>query len=142
MVDLRSRQRIDRTLQLARLIESVVPRGKPGRHPATRAFQAIRIAINEELLALETVLEQMSDILAPGGRLAVISFHSLEDRLVKRFLRDQARGPKVPRHLPLPESGAAPAFRRLGSAIHASEAEIAVNPRARSAVLRLGERLQ
>jgi 16S rRNA (cytosine1402-N4)-methyltransferase len=129
------------TAQLAKLIEACVPRGKPGKHPATRSFQAIRIAVNGELDALESALEQIHDVLRPGGRLAVISFHSLEDRLVKRFFRDQSRGEVVPRHLPLPESAVGPRFKRVGSAIRPSDAEVTDNVRARSAVLRIGERL-
>lgn len=141
IVNARDETPVRTTTQLAKLIASCVPQGKPGKHPATRSFQAIRIAVNGELDALESALEQIHDILRPGGRLAVISFHSLEDRLVKRFFRDQSRGEVVPRHLPLPEHAIGPRFKRVGSAIRPSETEVAGNVRARSAVLRIGERL-
>jgi 16S rRNA (cytosine1402-N4)-methyltransferase len=112
-----------------------------GKHPATRSFQAIRIHINRELEELATCLAQVCDLLAAGGRLAVISFHSLEDRIVKRFIRDQARGERFPRGVPVTAAEAHPRLRPIGRAIHASPAEVAANPRSRSAVLRVAERL-
>jgi len=129
------------TRQLAELIASVVP-GREGRkHPATRSFQAIRIFINRELQDLETVLPQAVDVLAPGGRLAVISFHSLEDRIVKRFIRDQQRGPQLPPDLPVVPEAYKPPLRAVGKAVRPGEQELRDNPRARSAVLRVAERV-
>ncbi|MBA3979975.1 MAG: 16S rRNA (cytosine(1402)-N(4))-methyltransferase [Alcanivorax sp.] len=135
----RTAQPITTTRQLASLIESVLGRGQPGKHPATRSFQAIRIHINQELAALEAVLDQALECLAPGGRLVVISFHSLEDRLVKLFMRDAAGRTPQPRGLPVQ----APAARMhlLGKARLAGEQEVAVNARARSAVLRAAEKV-
>lgn len=131
---------ITRTGRLAEIIAAAVPKREPGRHPATRSFQAIRIHVNRELEELETVLPQAVDLLAPGGRLAVISFHSLEDRLVKRFMRRECKGEELP--LDLPVTGTSQGRLRLvGKARHAGEAEVQANPRARSAVLRVAERL-
>ncbi|MBL7251789.1 16S rRNA (cytosine(1402)-N(4))-methyltransferase RsmH [Alloalcanivorax sp. C16-2] len=129
------------TAQLAELIESVVGRGEPGKHPATRSFQALRIHINGELDALRNVLDQALETLAIGGRLAIISFHSLEDRLVKRFIRDHSGlAPKGRGGLPMmdepPER-----LRPLGKARRAGEAEVRVNARSRSAVLRVAEKV-
>ena len=135
----RTREPIRTTLALAALIESVLGRGQPGKHPATRSFQAIRIHINQELAALEAVLDQALDVLAPGGRLVVISFHSLEDRLVKLFLRDAAGRAPQPRGLPVEAPPAR--LHLLGKARQAGEQEVAANPRARSAVLRAAERV-
>ncbi|RMD77847.1 MAG: 16S rRNA (cytosine(1402)-N(4))-methyltransferase, partial [Gammaproteobacteria bacterium] len=132
------------TGELARLVEQALggrPRGRRVRHhPATRTFQALRIQVNGELEALAAVLPQAVRVLAPGGRLVVISFHSLEDRLVKRFLREEARG-RVPPGLPLTAAQIRPRLRLLGRAVRPSAAEVAANPRARSAVLRAAERL-
>jgi 16S rRNA (cytosine1402-N4)-methyltransferase len=116
------------TTQLAELILSVHRGPRQKIHPATRSFQAIRIHINQELQHLAAALEQAVDVLAPAGRIAVISFHSLEDRIVKRYLRDQSRGD-------------APRLSRIGKAQFPSEAEAAANPRARSAVLRVAEKI-
>jgi 16S rRNA (cytosine1402-N4)-methyltransferase len=128
------------TTQLAGLIERVV-RGEPGRHPATRTFQAIRIHINRELEELEAVLAAARGSLAVGGRLCVISFHSLEDRLVKRFLRDHSRVDPALRALPVVPASALPDLALLTTrAVRASEAEVARNPRSRSAVLRAAEK--
>jgi 16S rRNA (cytosine1402-N4)-methyltransferase len=126
---------------LAALCEAAVPSREPGKHPATRTFQAIRIHLNRELDELTACLGQVCDLLAAGGRLAVISFHSLEDRIVKRFIRDQARGEQFPRGVPVTADQARPQLRPIGKAIHASPQEVAANPRARSAVLRVAERL-
>ncbi|MCH8544362.1 MAG: 16S rRNA (cytosine(1402)-N(4))-methyltransferase RsmH [Alcanivorax sp.] len=134
----REAQPLRTTTQLAALIESVLGRGLPGKHPATRSFQAIRIHINQELAALEAVLDQALAQLAPGGRLAVISFHSLEDRLVKLFLREAAGRTPQPRGLPVP---APPVLLKpVGKARQAGDAEVAANARARSAVLRVAEK--
>jgi 16S rRNA (cytosine1402-N4)-methyltransferase len=139
LVAARAARPIGSTGELARLIEEAVPTREPGKHPATRSFQAIRIFINRELDELEQVLQQAVDILAPRGRLAVISFHSLEDRLVKRFMRNEERGGEPARsRLPLPAKPAR--LKRIGKSIRPGEAEIAANPRARSAVLRVAER--
>ncbi len=130
------------TRELADLIASVL-RGEPGRHPATRSFQAIRIHINRELDELTTALEAARAALAPGGRLCVISFHSLEDRIVKRFLRDHSRVDPALRDLPVVPASAEPDLRLLTSrGVRAGEAELARNPRARSAVLRAAEKRQ
>ena len=116
-------------------------RGEPGRHPATRSFQAIRIHINRELDELEAVLPAARSGLAVGGRLVVISFHSLEDRLVKRFLRDHARVDPALRALPVVPASALPDLALLTTrAVRASEAEVVRNPRSRSAVLRAAEK--
>jgi 16S rRNA (cytosine1402-N4)-methyltransferase len=129
---------ITTTTQLADIVARAMPGPRQKIHPATRTFQALRIFINRELEELAAVLPQALEALAPGGRLAVISFHSLEDRMVKRFLRDCARPPQDPRDLgPAP----APRLRLIGKAQMADEAEIAANPRARSAVLRVAEKL-
>ncbi len=128
------------TTELAQLIASVVPGHGGKKHPATRSFQAIRIFINDELRDLERVLPQTVDALAAGGRLAVISFHSLEDRMVKRFIREQQRGPQLPPDLPVRGRAYAPTLRAVGKALRPSAAEVDANPRARSAVLRVAER--
>jgi len=128
------------TRQLATLIAEASPVHEKGKDPATRSFQAIRIFINGELDDLKQCLPQALDVLRPGGRLAVISFHSLEDRIVKRFLRKEARGDDFPPDLPIPQSALSPRVKLVGKAIRASEQEIAANPRARSAVLRVAER--
>jgi 16S rRNA (cytosine1402-N4)-methyltransferase len=136
----RDEQPLTRTAQLADLIASVIPRGDSKIHPATRSFQAIRIFINRELADLETGLDAAYSRLKPGGRLAVISFHSLEDRIVKRFMQDAAR-PQVPRELPLKASEMPqPVLRLVGRAQRASPDETRRNPRARSATLRVAER--
>ncbi len=141
LVQARLQAPIRSTRALATLCEAAVPTREPGKHPATRSFQAIRIHINRELEELAACLAQVCDLLAAGGRLAVISFHSLEDRIVKRFIRDQARGERFPRGVPVTAAEAHPRLRPIGRAIHASPAEVAANPRSRSAVLRVAERL-
>jgi 16S rRNA (cytosine1402-N4)-methyltransferase len=142
LVEVRQSRRIDDTATLASIISSVVPRPKNNRHPATRSFQAIRIHINQELAQLQQLLETVLDILKIGGRLLVISFHSLEDRLVKRFIKAQSTRPPIPRGLPLRDSelNVRLRLRAGGRAIKAGAREVASNPRARSAVLRVAER--
>jgi 16S rRNA (cytosine1402-N4)-methyltransferase len=142
IVRARDLQPIATTLQLAEIVASAVPTREPGQHPATRTFQALRIHINRELDELEAALPQAVAALAPGGRLAVISFHSLEDRAVKRFLAREARGGDLPPDLPLRAAELHPRLRVVGKAARASAAEIARNPRARSAVLRVAERTE
>jgi 16S rRNA (cytosine1402-N4)-methyltransferase len=137
----RARAPIDTTQSLVEVIEAAVPKRERHKHPATRSFQAIRIHINGELTELEAVLPQTVEALAPGGRLAVVSFHSLEDRMVKRFIRREFRGEELPPGLPLVGPGHRPRLRPLGKAVRPGEAEVALNPRARSAVLRVAERL-
>jgi 16S rRNA (cytosine1402-N4)-methyltransferase len=138
----RAEQPLCTTAQLADLIDAAVPSRERGKHPATRSFQAIRIFINSELDDVREVLSQVPDVLAPGGRLAVISFHSLEDRIVKRFIRDEYRGEQPPAEFPLAGMDYRPRLKPLGKAIRAGDAELQENPRARSAVLRVAERLQ
>ena len=129
------------TGQLAALVEKAVRTREPGQHPATRTFQALRIFINQELEELSRVLPACVARLAPAGRLVVISFHSLEDRIVKRFMRDESRPPVLPRRLPLRAADLPPPRLLLvGKAVRPGEAELAVNPRARSAVMRVAER--
>jgi 16S rRNA (cytosine1402-N4)-methyltransferase len=124
------------------LIEAAAPRTDPGKHPATRTFQAIRIEVNQELRQLAEVLEQALAVLAPGGRLAVISFHSLEDRIVKRFLRRHSRGDTLPKGVPLMASQLQPPLLRLvGGMISPSDEEVRRNPRARSSRLRVAEKV-
>jgi 16S rRNA (cytosine1402-N4)-methyltransferase len=128
------------TLELAKLIESVVPVREKHKHPATRSFQAIRMAVNNELDELELCLRQTLDVLQDKGRLVVISFHSLEDRIVKRFVRDEEKGAPVPRHMPVLVAHV-PKLKKVGAARKASQAELDVNVRSRSAVLRAAERV-
>jgi 16S rRNA (cytosine1402-N4)-methyltransferase len=129
------------TAELATLVARASPARDPHKHPATRTFQAVRIFVNRELEALAQCLEQSLRVLAGGARLVVISFHSLEDRVVKRFMRDRARGEVLPKGLPVPGLPAAGDLRLIGKAIRAGADEIARNPRARSAVLRIAERV-
>ncbi len=129
------------TGELAALVAAAVPTREPGKHPATRTFQAIRIHVNRELEEAEAALPQAVDLLAAGGRLCVISFHSLEDRLVKRFMRRAAQGDPVYAGLPDVPAHARPRLRLVGGAVMPEAAEVARNPRARSAVLRVAQRL-
>jgi len=131
---------LETTAQLAKVVSEANPSWEKHKHPATRAFQGIRIFINRELTDLEEFLEVAVDLLKPGGRLVVISFHSLEDRIVKRFIRRMARGADVPRGVPIAERDIDRPLRAVGKAVKASAAEIAENPRARSAVMRVAER--
>ena len=140
IVERRGEQPLTRTLELAELIERNIGRREPGKHPATRSFQALRIHVNGELDALERGLHAAVDCLRAGGRLAVISFHSLEDRIVKNFLRDESRAAPARRGLPPPPSSRL-RLRTIGAAQFPCAQEIETNPRARSAVLRIAERL-
>ncbi|HUP93988.1 MAG TPA: 16S rRNA (cytosine(1402)-N(4))-methyltransferase RsmH [Burkholderiales bacterium] len=142
IVAARERGALGTTRQLAALVAEAVPTREPRQDPATRTFQAVRIHVNQELQELSLVLPQCVELLDPGGRLVVISFHSLEDRIVKRFLREHARADTLPPRLAvrardLPQ----PKLRTLGKARRASDAEIERNPRARSAIMRVAERL-
>jgi 16S rRNA (cytosine1402-N4)-methyltransferase len=129
------------TGRLAAVIAAAVPGREPGKHPATRSFQAIRIFVNDELAALDAALDQALALLKPGGRLCVISFHSLEDRRVKRFIRRHADVAEPWRGLPDIPAHARPLLRPVGKAVRAAAAEVSANPRSRSAVLRAAERL-
>jgi 16S rRNA (cytosine1402-N4)-methyltransferase len=141
IVRARAKGAIGTTRQLAEVVAAAVPGGARRRHhPATRCFQAIRMHVNRELEELESALPQTLRVLAPGGRLAVISFHSLEDRIVKRFMRDPlGRGPQ-PRHLPVPARLDAPPLRPVAGLQRPGDEEVQVNVRARSARLRVAER--
>lgn len=131
---------ITTTQQLAEIVAKAHPAWEKGKNPATRSFQAIRIAINHELEDLEVGLEQALEALNMSGRLLVISFHSLEDRIVKHFIQHHERGDQLPAKLPVKHSEFKPRLKRLGRAIHPSLVEIEQNPRARSAVLRIAEK--
>ncbi len=128
------------TGELAELVRTAQPRPTPGKHPATRVFQAVRMQVNDELGALARGLSAAFERLAPGGRLAVISFHSLEDRLVKRYFRELSSPPPLPRGVPVRGAAAAPRARAVGRSRVPGEAETADNPRARSARLRVLEK--
>jgi 16S rRNA (cytosine1402-N4)-methyltransferase len=143
IVRVREETPITTTRQLARLIDSVVPmRGREkGKHPATRSFQAIRIHINAELEEITAVLPQALEALCTGGRLVTICFHSLEDRIVKRFMRREARGEELPPEIPVHGVNRGQRLRVLGKPRKASALEVDENPRARSAILRVAERL-
>ena len=140
LVQRRQEAPVETTRQLAELVSEAVPKKEKHKHPATRTFQAIRIFINRELEDLEIGLRAAVDRLATGGRLVVISFHSLEDRLVKRFMRDLARGPQMPKGVPVTANQEASDFRLVGKANRAGADEVSDNLRARSAVMRVLER--
>ncbi len=129
------------TAQLAALVSAAVPTRERHKHPATRTFQAIRMQVNGELDELARVLPQALDVLAVGGRLVVISFHSLEDRMVKRFLRGEARGDDFPPDMPVTADRLHPRVKLAGKAVRAAAPELDVNPRARSAVMRAAEKV-
>ncbi|OOF39649.1 16S rRNA (cytosine(1402)-N(4))-methyltransferase [Rodentibacter mrazii] len=134
---------LSRTVQLAELISQTVPFKDKHKHPATRSFQAIRIFINSELDELESILHSALDVLAPEGRLSIISFHSLEDRMVKHFIKKQSKGEPIPKGLPLREDQIQrkQKLKTIGKAIQPSETEIQANPRSRSAILRIAEKI-
>ena len=142
VVAARLEQPIVTTAQFAALVRAAVRTREPGQDAATRSFQALRIHINQELGQLEIALPQALELLRPGGRLVVISFHSLEDRIVKNFMRGQATADDLPKNLPLrADQLPKPQLRLVGKAIKPSAREIAANPRARSAVMRVAEKL-
>ena len=141
IVSERFKSPIDSTKRLAEIIKKAHPSWVRGQHPATKSFQGIRIYINRELQDLDHFLEHVVDMLKIGGRLVVISFHSLEDRRVKRFIRDQERREIFPRNLPIPDSEKLIRLVKVGSAIKPSKSEIIKNNRARSAVMRVAERV-
>lgn len=130
---------IQQTAELAEIVARACPVKDRHKHPATRTFQAIRIFLNRELDELQQVLRDALTVLADHARLVVISFHSLEDRIVKRFMRDEARGPQLPKGVPVTHDRVQGRLRLVGRARHASEREIGRNPRARSAVMRVAE---
>lgn len=140
IVTARLAEPITHTKQLADIIATATPGYEPDQHPATRTFQAIRIRINGELEALQEGLKQSIQVLAPGGRLVIISFHSLEDRLVKRFIRQQTKGTEFPPEVPVTASDSDATLKNLGR-FRPSHDEIRNNPRARSATMRVAERL-
>lgn len=130
------------TLQLAELITSAIPTREKHKHPATRSFQAIRIAVNQELEEIKSALAQAAKVLKPGGRLVVISFHSLEDRIVKRFIRDESGRKYNPGRLPIKEADIEQGLlKKVGKSVYATKQEVDLNPRARSAVMRIAERI-
>jgi 16S rRNA (cytosine1402-N4)-methyltransferase len=141
IVAARREQPVVRTAELAALVSRAVRTREPGKHPATRTFQALRIFINDELGALESALGAALKVLAPGGRLAVISFHSLEDRMVKRFMQRASTVDAALAHLPVVPPAAQPSLRIVGKKLRANSAEVALNPRARSALMRVAEKL-
>ena len=141
IVSARNDQPIEDTVQLAELIASAVPKKEKHKHPATRSFQAIRIYINRELEVLERTLASAVKVLSIGGRLAVISFHSLEDRITKRFMRDMSRAPQLPKDIPIMDSDIQVPYKLVGKAIKPSKQEVEQNPRSRSSVLRVLERV-
>lgn len=130
-----------RTTQLAEIVAEAHPAWEKHKHPATRVFQAIRIYLNRELDDLRDLLDQLLPVLAVGGRMAIISFHSLEDRMVKRFIKLAERGEQLPAHIPVMDSQIVRTMRSVGKAIKASDQEVAANPRARSAIMRVAEKL-
>lgn len=141
IVEARAKAPIRNTQELAEIVKAANPKWEKHKHPATRVFQAIRIHINNELVELTDFLAQCVDALAVGGRLVVISFHSLEDRLVKQFMRIKEQGVPLPRGIPILSSMEEKCFKRVGKAIKPSDVEIQNNIRARSAILRIGEKL-
>ena len=140
IVEARTASPITRTVQLADIVADAVPRREPGKHPATRVFQAIRIVVNRELEDLKVALTSSKAVLMSGGRLAVISFHSLEDRLVKRFIQHAVQGNAAPRGLPVTEDLRGEEFRWVVKKKKPTELETTDNPRARSAILRVAEK--
>lgn len=142
IVAARSERPVTTTGELAALVREAVRTREPGQDPATRTFQALRIHVNQELEQLALVLPQAMNLLVRGGRLVVISFHSLEDRIVKRFMRSQASSDTLPKNLPLRSIDLPqPGLRLIGKPVKAGAAEVAANPRARSAVMRVAEKL-
>lgn len=141
IVDHRQEQPFATTHELSKVVTEANPAWEKGKHPATRAFQAIRIHINDELSDLDVILEQALAALAVGGRLVVISFHSLEDRRVKRFIRQQVQGDRLPMGVPVRDEQLNKRLRSIGKAVKAGANELSHNPRARSAVMRVAEKI-
>lgn len=141
IVAARSEQALTTTAQLSEVVSAANPRWERHKHPATRAFQGIRIKINRELEDLQALLAAALDMLRLGGRLVVISFHSLEDRMVKRYMRDMARGEQFPPGVPVRDSALNRRMKLLGKAMRASDEEVAGNVRARSAIMRVAEKI-
>ena len=141
IVAARENRPIETTRELVEIIEEGTPRKDPNKHPATRSFQAIRIYINQELSDLESGLKAAVEALNPGGRLVVISFHSLEDRIVKRYMRDLARGEKLPDKLPIRDSEIERTVKLIGKAAKPSAEEVSRNRRSRSSIMRIAEKL-
>lgn len=142
IIEARTVEPITTTLQLAEIVKEANPKWEKHKHPATRVFQAIRIHVNQELTDLSDCLEQCLDVLAPGGRLVVISFHSLEDRIVKQFMRDKEQGHRPPPEVPMRHEDMQSNFKRVGKAVMPQAGEVKENVRARSAVLRIGEKIK
>lgn len=141
IVTAREQQAITTTTQLANIISNAIPVKEKHKHPATRSFQALRIFINQELEDLTSAMQQVLQVLTTNGRLVVISFHSLEDRIVKQFIAGHTKGDIFPHLLPIKHTQLQPKLRKIGKAIKASDAEVKINVRARSAVLRIAEKL-
>jgi 16S rRNA (cytosine1402-N4)-methyltransferase len=141
IVNGRMEQPITSTGRLAEIVKHAHPRWERDKHPATRVFQGIRIFINQELDALGQALEQSLRVLRTGGRLVVISFHSLEDKIVKKFISLQTKGDNFPRDLPITQSQLQPTLKSIGKAIRPDAGEIEANPRSRSAIMRVAERV-
>ena len=142
IVEAQSAEPIATTARLATVVSEANPRWERHKHPATRAFQAIRIRVNRELDDLEVLLDGAIDLLAVGGRLVIISFHSLEDRMVKRYMRNMARGEQLPAGVPVVDSALNRRMKLVGKAVRASADEVAANNRSRSAIMRVAEKIQ
>jgi len=142
IAEYRDNKKIESTLELAKIIDQATPVKDKHKHPATRTFQAIRIFINDELGQLRQSLDSMFEVLAEGGRMSIISFHSLEDRMVKRFIKQESQGRAIPKGIPVVASDLEINFKRMGKAIKASAEEVKQNPRSRSAILRIAEKIK
>ena len=140
IVEARTEAVIDSTLQLVAIIEQAIPKKEKNKHPATRTFQAIRLHVNQELFQVSSALPQAVELLSEGGRLAVISFHSLEDRIVKRFIRELSTPNLPPKNIPVSEDAYLTPLKAIGKAIKPSKQEVLDNPRSRSSVLRVVQR--
>ncbi|MGK0443994.1 MAG: 16S rRNA (cytosine1402-N4)-methyltransferase [Bermanella sp.] len=140
IVTRRTQEPFERTLDLAQVIKDAHPKWEKGKHPATKSFQAIRIFLNDELGDLTSGLETATDLLAKDGRLVVISFHSLEDRMVKRFIRDKEKGPQLPPDIPVMASDFPIVLKHIGKAIKPSKEEVNANIRSRSAIMRVAQK--
>ena len=140
IVEARTEAVIDSTLQLVAIIEQAIPKKEKNKHPATRTFQAIRLHVNQELFQVSSALPQAVELLSEGGRLAVISFHSLEDRIVKRFIRELSTPNLPPKNIPVSEDAYLTPLKAIGKAIKPSKQEVLDNPRSRSSVLRVAQR--